>query len=65
MSHVKDNELESFQAYYREPRARKSVPLCYGCGDRLVGYGYEEGDKCEDCIEHEAELKRRQQELDQ
>jgi tRNA(Ile2) C34 agmatinyltransferase TiaS len=64
MSTVKRNELESFQAYYREPRARREAPRCPGCGDRL-GFDYEAGDKCDDCAEIEAEIKRRQQELDQ
>lgn len=64
MSTVNNNELESMQAYYREPRARKRLPICPGCGERL-SFDYEDGDKCDDCIETEADLKRRQQELDQ
>lgn len=64
MSTVKRNELESFQAYYHEPRYRKSFIRCPGCGERL-GIGYEDGDKCDDCLEVEADLKKRQQELDQ
>jgi tRNA(Ile2) C34 agmatinyltransferase TiaS len=64
MSTVKPNELESCQAYYREPRARKSKPRCPGCGERL-SWDYEDGEKCDDCIEVERELLRRQKELEQ
>jgi len=53
---VKRNELESFQAYYRAPKARQRVPICPGCGARLTGIGFEDDDKCEDCIAIEMDL---------
>lgn len=64
-SNVKLNELESMQAYYREPKAKKLFIRCAGCSDVFRGYGYEEGDKCDDCIEVETNLRKRQAELDQ
>ena len=64
MSTVKRNELESFQAYCREPRSRRELVRCSGCGERLGGT-YEKGEKCDYCLELESDLKKRQQELDQ
>ena len=60
---MKLNELESAQSYYREPKAKKL--FCLSCRKPLIGFGFEDGDECEACIEIEAQVIRRQKELEQ
>lgn len=64
MSTVKKNELESWQAYYFEPKKPQEKPKCQRCG-RMLGFGYVQGDKCDFCIAVDVEIRRRQKELNQ